>query len=83
VESAGDTKFTFVIETPDGTIPRMQVSIPEKPIGMADLVPLMFDWYENNKEVRTRSWPAGMLMKKLLEITVEPGTVKRNRKSSA
>ncbi len=35
-------------------------------------MPLMFDWYESNKELRSRTWPAGMLIKKLLEITVEP-----------
>lgn len=42
------------------------------PAGLVPM-PLMFDWYENNKDVRTRSWPAGMLINKLLEITVEPG----------
>ena len=39
--SEGDTNFSFVIETPDGTTPRMQIAIPEKPMGLADLVPFM------------------------------------------
>jgi Fe-S-cluster containining protein len=41
VAKAGSTDFSFVIETPDGTIPRMQVSIPGKPIGLSDLVAFM------------------------------------------
>ena len=41
MEKAGSTDFSFVIETPDGTLPRMQAEIPEKPVSLADLVPFM------------------------------------------
>lgn len=40
-------------------------------------MPLLFDWYENNRELAKKTWPAGVLIKKLLEITVEPAG--RNR----
>jgi Fe-S-cluster containining protein len=36
-------------------------------------MPLMFDWYERNKGLGDRTWPAEMLIRKLLEIIVEPG----------
>jgi Fe-S-cluster containining protein len=42
------------------------------PAGLVPM-PLMFDWYESNKELGRRTWPAGMLISKLLEITVKPG----------
>jgi Fe-S-cluster containining protein len=35
-------------------------------------MPLLFDWYEANKELAQKTWPADMLIKKLLAITVEP-----------
>jgi Fe-S-cluster containining protein len=44
-------------------------------LGLVPL-PLMFDWYENNKELSKRTWPAGMVIKKLLEMTAEHGTKK-------
>jgi Fe-S-cluster containining protein len=41
MESPGGEDFCFVMETPDGTVPQMQVNIPDKPVGLADLVPFM------------------------------------------
>jgi Fe-S-cluster containining protein len=41
MERTDSTNFSFVIETPDGTTPQMQVAIPEQPIGLSDLVPFM------------------------------------------
>jgi len=37
------------------------------------LVPLphLFDWYEANKELDKKTWDSGMLIRKMLEITVE------------
>jgi Fe-S-cluster containining protein len=39
----------------------------------SSLVPLpqLFDWYEANKELDRQTWDAGMLIRKMLEITVE------------
>lgn len=41
------------------------------PPGLVPL-PLVFDWYEGNRELGGRTWPAGLLMRKLLEITAAP-----------
>jgi len=46
-------------------------------------LPLMFDWYEGNKELQSRTWPADMLIKKLLEITAKPVNYTRSRKGAA
>lgn len=35
-------------------------------------MPLLFDWHESNRALGERTWPAAMLIRKLLEITVEP-----------
>jgi Fe-S-cluster containining protein len=34
-------------------------------------LPLLFDWYEANKELDGQTWDAEMLIRKMLEITVE------------
>lgn len=41
ISSHESADFSFVIETPDGTTPQLQTDIPDRPIGLADLVPFM------------------------------------------
>ncbi|MBN2189101.1 MAG: hypothetical protein JW699_06580 [Chitinispirillaceae bacterium] len=66
---ADEVNFSFVIETPDGTTPRLQAG--GIPPGLVPL-PLMFDWYEANRELAGLTWPAEMLIKKMLEIAAAP-----------
>ena len=39
---AGSKTFTLALETPDGKLPPVSITVPEVPLGLADLVPLVF-----------------------------------------
>jgi Fe-S-cluster containining protein len=56
---------------PSSLLALLASQVAGTPAGLVPM-PLMFDWYESNKELGTRTWPAEMLIKKLLEITASP-----------
>jgi Fe-S-cluster containining protein len=56
---------------PSSVLARLAAQAAGIPPGMVPM-PLMFDWYESNRELEGRTWPASMLIGKLLEITAGP-----------
>jgi len=64
-----------LFKRPSSLLARLASQVAGIPAGLVPM-PLMFDWYESNKGLQSRTWPAEMLIKKLLEITVSPGKSK-------